>query len=222
MPRDIDHIIDRLKAEFPGLQVTESQVTNPRPDDKSVWLIKIPDRDGELRMESSHGNCPFIIETDLGGDRSCGRSINEAAQKVRGLYAREILRREFLQCEYEAAKGTFLLQLRSKCEWDWNAFRRLTSAMYDVAEEIKGNQSLERWVAEGFWYCDWFITETASHSNFSRFPEPAYRDAVELIHNLASLLFSGQNPYRDDTLRKKAKGEPHPAANQTPSVQKPN
>jgi hypothetical protein len=119
---------------------------------------------------------------------------------------REILKREFLQCEEENAKGAFLVQLHCRCEWDWNAFRRLTSAMYDVAEELKGQPSIERWIAEGFWYCDSEITAIASHSNFSRFPEAAYRDGVELIHNLASLLFSGQNPYRDDTLRKKAKG----------------
>ena len=123
---------------------------------------------------------------------------------------RDILKREFLQGEYEEAKGAFILQLRSKCEWDWNAFRRLTSAMYDVAEEVKGQQSIERWIAEGFWYCGWFITETAGHSNFSRFPDDAYKDAVLLVHHLASLLFTGRNPYQDDTLRKKAKGEANP------------
>ena len=118
---------------------------------------------------------------------------------------RETLKREFLQCDYEDAKGAFLLQLRSRCEWDWNAFRRLTGAMYDVAEEVKGQPSIERWIAEGFWYCDWFISATVGHSDFARFPEDAYREGVELIHNLASLLFSGRNPYNDDTLRKKAK-----------------
>jgi hypothetical protein len=119
---------------------------------------------------------------------------------------REILKREFLQCEEEHAKGAFLLQLHCKCEWDWSAFRRLTSAMYDVAEELKGQPAIERWIAEGFWYGDSEITAIASHSNFSRFPEDAYRDGAELIHNLAARLFSGQNPYRDDTLRKNAKG----------------
>jgi hypothetical protein len=119
---------------------------------------------------------------------------------------REILKREFLQCEEENAEGAFLLQLHCKCEWDWNAFRRLTSAMYDVAEELKGQPSIERWIAEGFWHCDWEITAIASHSNFSRFPEDAYRDGVELIHHLAFLLFTGLSPYKDDTLRKKAKG----------------
>lgn len=114
--------------------------------------------------------------------------------------------REILKREFDAEKGSFLIQLRCKCEWDWDAFRRLTSAMYDVAEEVKGQPSIETWIAEGFWYCDSLINDIASHSNFSRFPEDGYRDGVELIHNLAYLLFSGRNPYEDDTLRKKAKG----------------
>jgi len=206
MPRDIDQIIERLKAAMPGVEVTQLQVTHPGAGDDGVWFIKIPGTDGEVQIESSHGSCPFLIESNLSDDRIYGRSIDEVVQKVRGLYARDTLKREFLQCEHETAKGAFLLQLRGKCEWDWNAFRRLTSAMYDVAEEVKEQPSIERWIAEGFWYCDSEITGIASHSNFSRFPEDAYRDGVELIHSLASLLFSGQNPYRDDTLRKKAKG----------------
>jgi hypothetical protein len=47
--------------------------------------------------------------------------------------SREILRREF-----DAEEGSFLLQARVSLKWDWDAFRRLTSAMYDVADEAKG------------------------------------------------------------------------------------
>jgi hypothetical protein len=53
--------------------------------------------------------------------------------------SREILRREF-----DAEEGSFLLQARVQLKWDWDAFRRLTSAMYDVAEEVKGNLPLRR------------------------------------------------------------------------------
>jgi len=42
--------------------------------------------------------------------------------------ARAVLRRES-----NAEEGSFLLQARCRYEWDWDAFRRLTSAMYDVA-----------------------------------------------------------------------------------------
>jgi hypothetical protein len=114
--------------------------------------------------------------------------------------------RDILRSEFEAQKGSFILQARSRYEWDWDAFHRLTSAMYDVAEEIKGQPSIETWIAEGFWFCDTWVRGHTSHPSFPRPPEDAYRDALELLHNLAYFLFTAQNPYTDDTLRKKAKG----------------
>ncbi|MFO1512337.1 MAG: hypothetical protein U1F83_05385 [Verrucomicrobiota bacterium] len=126
------------------------------------------------------------------------------AERLKGYHepgARGILRREF-----DAEAGSFLIQVRCRLEWDWDAFRRLTSAMYDVAEEVKGQPSIETWIAQGFWICDTFIREWTSHPNFPRPPEDAYRDAIELVHNLATLLFLRESPYKDDALRKKAKG----------------
>lgn len=115
--------------------------------------------------------------------------------------SRDILRREF-----RAEEGSFLIQARVHLEWDWVAFRRLTSAMYDVADEVKGKPSIETWIAEGFWFCDTWIRDHTSHPNFPRPPEEAYQDALALLNQLASFLFTGLNPYNDDTLRKKAKG----------------
>ena len=115
---------------------------------------------------------------------------------------RDILRREF-----NAEEGSFLIQVRCRLEWDWDAFRRLTSAMFDVAEEVKGQPpSIETWIAEGFWFCDTWIRDHTSHPNFSRPPEDAYHDALALLSDLASFLFTGRSPYKDDALRKKAKG----------------
>jgi hypothetical protein len=114
---------------------------------------------------------------------------------------REILRREF-----DAEEGSFLIQARCHANWDWDAFRRLTSAMYDVADEVRGQPSIETWIAQGFWFCDTWIRAHTSHPNFPRPPEEAYQDALELLDNLAYFLFTGLNPYNDDTLRKKAKG----------------
>ena len=115
--------------------------------------------------------------------------------------AHDILKREF-----DAEEGSFLLQARSRIKWDWDAFRRLTSAMYDVADEAKGQPSIETWVAHGFWFCDTWIRDWTGHPDFPRPPEDAYREAIELVHDLAYLLFIGKSPYEDDTLRKKAKG----------------
>jgi tetratricopeptide (TPR) repeat protein len=115
--------------------------------------------------------------------------------------ARDILRREFY-----AEEGSFLLEARCRANWDWDAFRRLTSAMYDVADEVKGQPSVETWIAQGFWFCDTWIRDHTSHPNFPRPPEETYRDALELLNNLAYFLFIGESPYKGDTLRRKAKG----------------
>jgi hypothetical protein len=115
--------------------------------------------------------------------------------------SRDILRREF-----DAEEGSFLLQARSTLSWDWDAFRRLTNAMYDVADEARGQLSIETWIAHGFWFCDTWIPDWTSHPNFPRPSQEVYRDAIELIHNLAYFLFIGESPYKDDTLRRKAKG----------------
>jgi len=114
---------------------------------------------------------------------------------------REILRREF-----DAEEGSFILQVRVGLKWDWEAFRRLASAMYDVADEARGQPSIETWIAQGFWFCDTWIRDHTSHPNFPRPPEKAYRDALALLDELAYFLFMGQSPCRGDTLRKRAKG----------------
>jgi len=114
--------------------------------------------------------------------------------------------REILKREFDAEEGSFLLQVRVRLKWDWDAFRRLTSAMYDVADEVKGQSSIETWIAQGFWFCDTWIKDWTSHPKFPRPPEEAYRDALALLNQLADFLFTGQRPYTDDSLRKKAKG----------------
>jgi tetratricopeptide (TPR) repeat protein len=127
------------------------------------------------------------------------------AERLKGYHdpnpARAILRREF-----NAEEGSFLHQVRCGLKWDWDAFRRLTSAMYDVAEDTKGQLSIETWIAQGFWFCDTWIKDWTSHPNFPQPPENSYRDAIELVHDLASFLFFAESPYKDDTLRKRAKG----------------
>jgi hypothetical protein len=113
--------------------------------------------------------------------------------------------REILKHEFDAGEGSFLIQARCHANWDWDAFRRLTSAMYDVADEVRGQPSIETWIAEGFWYCETWIQDWKRHPESSRPPE-AYQDAKLLVHELSYFLFVGESPYRDDTLRKHAKG----------------
>jgi len=87
MTRDIDQIIERLKVELPGVQVTQLQVSHPGADDDGLWFIKIPGRGGDVQIESSHGTCPFLIASAFSDERFKERTIDEVVSPVRRLYA---------------------------------------------------------------------------------------------------------------------------------------
>jgi hypothetical protein len=113
---------------------------------------------------------------------------------------------EILKREFDAEDGSFLGKARGELEWDWEAFRVLTSAMYDVAAGARTHRVIDKWIAEGFWFCDTWITPWTSHPNFPRPSEPDYQEATELVHDLAYFFFVGESPYEGDVLRRKAKG----------------
>jgi len=87
---------------------------------------------------------------------------------------------------------------------DWDAFRRLTSAMYDVADEAKGSLRLRLGSRR--------VSGIAIHSlgldQTPRFTPNAGRlsRSNRTDSQFGLLLFIGESPYKDDTLRKKAKG----------------
>jgi hypothetical protein len=85
MKRDVDQIIERLKAEIPGVCIEQLKVLHPS-DDGGLWFIRVPDRTGETQIEPSVGACPFIIESDFGPDRFEGHTIDEVVRIVKGLY----------------------------------------------------------------------------------------------------------------------------------------
>jgi len=113
---------------------------------------------------------------------------------------------EKLRGQFDGDDGSFLLRARCELTWDWDAFRALTAAMYDVADDARGKDAIETWVAHGFWFCDTWIREWTSHPSFPRPDKEAYDAAIELIHDLSYFLFVGESPYEDDELEAKARG----------------
>jgi tetratricopeptide (TPR) repeat protein len=227
--------IEELKNRWPRTAKTKATIetitfadeaTRAFPHSPKLWCMR-----GNL-IECGPENCPHSLDEalasykraievdpqfidaweyigdyyrDVLGKEDEAKPYFHEAERLKGYHdpvpARAVLRREF-----DAEEGSFLIQIRCRLEWDWNAFRRLTSAMYDVADAVKGQPSIETWIAEGFWFCDTWIRDHTSHPNFPRPPDEAYQDALALLDQLASFLFTGLNPYKDDTLRKKAKG----------------
>jgi hypothetical protein len=118
--------------------------------------------------------------------------------------------REALRYQFDAEEGSFLILLRSELRWDWAAFQALTSAMYEVADEVRGRDAIESWIANGFWYSDTWIRSWTGHPNFPRPAQPVYEAALTLLSDLAWFLFMGESPYSDDTLRAHAYGSNAP------------
>ncbi len=87
MPRDIDKIIDHLRAAMPGVEVEKLQVSHSGVDDDGLWFIKLPGKSREVQIESSNGTCPFVIESNFGAERLCGNSVDEVVEKIRKLFA---------------------------------------------------------------------------------------------------------------------------------------
>jgi hypothetical protein len=87
MARDIDRIIERLKAEIPDVHIGQLQVSHPGADDDGLWFIEVPGRTEKVQVESSNGECPFLIESDFSTPSSHGHTVEEVISAVKRLYA---------------------------------------------------------------------------------------------------------------------------------------
>jgi len=86
--RDIDRIIERLSADLPGVRFQQLQVLHPGTDDDGLWFIRGPGCEDEVQVESSDGNCPFLIETSCTNERLEGNDVERVVQTVRMLLER--------------------------------------------------------------------------------------------------------------------------------------
>lgn len=104
-----------------------------------------------------------------------------------------------LKSEFDAAKDSFLIKLRSNLEWDKDAFSRLTSAMQMYCKRRIKSEIVECWLAQGFWFIPGFVRDWTSHSNFPRVhSQDYYENAYRRLDDLAWWFFMGDSPHSDD------------------------
>lgn len=109
-----------------------------------------------------------------------------------------------LRSELEAEEGSFLLALRCDLRWDEDAFERLTKAMQTYVRARDEEADIPRWIAEGFWFLDWFVKQWSTHPSFPRTRDQAHYDAAyECLHDLAFRLFVRESVFMNG-------GEPAP------------
>ena len=75
--RDVDRIIEGVRQIFPDIIVDQLRVTHPGDDD-GLWFFHLPENPkDEIQIESSYGNCPFLIENMRNDDRKNGESLEQ-------------------------------------------------------------------------------------------------------------------------------------------------
>lgn len=75
---DIDKIISTVASTRPALRVRRLTVAHPGVDDGGIWFFERIDRNIEVQLESSTGNCPFLIESNLHNRRIDAKTVDEA------------------------------------------------------------------------------------------------------------------------------------------------
>jgi hypothetical protein len=61
--KDIDKIIAEVRRRVPSVQVDQLKVKHSGDDD-GLWWFRAPGVKQQIQIESSSGNCPFLIEAD--------------------------------------------------------------------------------------------------------------------------------------------------------------
>ncbi len=64
MARDIDKVIERVRAQLPAVVVEKMKVSHLGVDDDGLWFFRLPPEKKEVQIESSTGAAPFLLERD--------------------------------------------------------------------------------------------------------------------------------------------------------------
>ena len=82
MNRDIDRVIAGLRSSFPDIVCEQLRVANPGADDDGLWYFTHPSGRGEVQLESSTGQLPFLVEGNDSSARDTARTVEEAVALV--------------------------------------------------------------------------------------------------------------------------------------------
>lgn len=98
---------------------------------------------------------------------------------------------EVLRYEFEAGENSFIFQLRCGLGWDKAAYLRLFNAMRECCKAHNGQTHIERWIAEGFWYLDFYLGSSLEQTQVKTEDTKYRENAVVNLSHLAWWLFTG-------------------------------
>ena len=79
--RDIDRVLERVKAGLPTVSWEQLKGTHPADDD-GLWFFTLPGLKEDVQAESSSGMCPFIVEGSKEGQCVTCPTIEETADRI--------------------------------------------------------------------------------------------------------------------------------------------
>jgi len=82
MHHDIDTVIAELRSAYPGVVCEQLRVAHPGADDDGLWYFRHPDARGEVQLESSSGQLPFLVEGTESPARDTARTVDQAVALV--------------------------------------------------------------------------------------------------------------------------------------------
>ena len=97
--------------------------------------------------------------------------------------------KHILKDEFAGKEGSFLMTLRGEGKWSKTLFLRLFNAMVECCKANEGDDSIERWIADGFWYLSWYVKQEAEEFGFNT---KYYTNAITNLDHLAFWLFQNQ------------------------------
>jgi hypothetical protein len=80
--QDIDEIIGQLRVAHPEISAEQLTVLHPGADDDGLWFFRHSASDVELQLESSTGNCPFLVESSASAERHMAGTVEQAVASI--------------------------------------------------------------------------------------------------------------------------------------------
>ena len=80
--RDIEAITLQVQGEIPGITAEQLAVLHPGADDDGLWFFRHPSTGVEIQLESSTGNCPFLVESSGSTAQVVATSIQQAVALI--------------------------------------------------------------------------------------------------------------------------------------------
>lgn len=104
--------------------------------------------------------------------------------------------RGVLAREFAAEEGSFHIQLHVDLTWDKEGFTRLIDAMMACCQQLDRTETVETWMAQGFWYLPGYVRDWAGNPSLPReHAEDYYQKACQRLDELAYWFFMGESLY---------------------------